>query len=509
MSFAEIKSFLLKHKFFVIIIGVYLLFRLINLTLLPVFNDEAIYLDWGWRETTTPGFLFYSLYDAKQPLLMWIFAIAESLFADPLFAGRFVSVVCGLFSLTGIYFLGKHMWNKYVGLLASFLYATSPLFLFYDRQALMESAVATIGIWACFFLIRLQDKPTFRNGLWLGLLLGIGYFIKSSALIFILASILLFIFFLVQEKQKKSIFLAGLITYLTAFIITLPLLMQPIFWKTLPSNGRFSLTLTDYMQFPIGTWGNNILVFLRTNFFFLTPLVFLANLLGLGKLLRKPTNQELVLVLWIFLTIGMQSLVARNASVRYLISFLPLLLLFASYFILQLQTKRKIPAIILLVSIPFIMSLWQIFSPASYILSLSTLTTVAPIEYVRGTTSGYGIPEIKAFIDTHATSLTDVAIAENTGNPESALEMYYEKNHTVTVIYLDQRMLGDVINQYDCINPGKKFYFVSREEQQGGLNKFYVKIKTITNPYGENTWGIYTLKTNCKGATAHLNMTKN
>ena len=55
----KIKRFVLQNKWLQGLLGVYVLFRLSNLTLLPIFNDEAIYLDWGWRETHSAGNLYY------------------------------------------------------------------------------------------------------------------------------------------------------------------------------------------------------------------------------------------------------------------------------------------------------------------------------------------------------------------------------------------------------------------------------------------------------------------
>jgi hypothetical protein len=80
-----------KHAFFVLVL-IYFLSYLINLTLLPIFCDESIYLDWGWSNTHLPGALFNSLLDAKQPLLIWIFGIFEIFFL-------ILSLPVGLFQL--------------------------------------------------------------------------------------------------------------------------------------------------------------------------------------------------------------------------------------------------------------------------------------------------------------------------------------------------------------------------------------------------------------------------
>jgi 4-amino-4-deoxy-L-arabinose transferase-like glycosyltransferase len=95
---------ILRHPLLFLLLF-YFITHLINLTAIPIFNDESIYLDWGWRETHTPGYLYYSLYDGKQPLLMWLFGIAAHILPDPLFAGRFISVICGALTLIGVYTL--------------------------------------------------------------------------------------------------------------------------------------------------------------------------------------------------------------------------------------------------------------------------------------------------------------------------------------------------------------------------------------------------------------------
>src|SRR5262249_32402983 len=119
--------------------------RLFNLTGLPIFNDEAIYLDWGWRMLLILHDPFYSLYDAKPPLVLLLFGVAQTIFTSQLFAGRFVSVLFGLGTVDGLYLVGKHLGGKHLGLLSALLYVVIPLFTFFDRQALLESALCCVS----------------------------------------------------------------------------------------------------------------------------------------------------------------------------------------------------------------------------------------------------------------------------------------------------------------------------------------------------------------------------
>ena len=140
----KLHTILLTHKL-VFLFSLFFILRIFLLTSLPIFNDEAIYLDWGWKEVHIPGALFYSLIDGKQPLLMWLFGISQSIFTDQLFAGRIVSVSAGLLTMVGLYKIGERFFSVNVGFLASILYIIIPLFSSFDRLALMESSISAIG----------------------------------------------------------------------------------------------------------------------------------------------------------------------------------------------------------------------------------------------------------------------------------------------------------------------------------------------------------------------------
>ena len=126
--------------------------RFINVNLLPVFADEAIYVRWSQVMRAEETLRFLPLSDGKQPLFMWITILFFKLFEDPLLAGRFVSIFAGLGTLLGVatasYILFK---NKIVTLVASLFYALSPFTFFFDRMALADSLLSMFGIWTFIF----------------------------------------------------------------------------------------------------------------------------------------------------------------------------------------------------------------------------------------------------------------------------------------------------------------------------------------------------------------------
>ena len=62
--------------------GVYAVTRLYQLTLLPVFADEAIYIRWAQVMKAESTLRFLPLSDGKQPLFMWSVIPFFKLFSD-------------------------------------------------------------------------------------------------------------------------------------------------------------------------------------------------------------------------------------------------------------------------------------------------------------------------------------------------------------------------------------------------------------------------------------------
>ena len=53
----------------------YFLTRLINLNVMPIFTDEAIYSFWAQVALHDPANRFISLVDGNQPLFIWLAAV--------------------------------------------------------------------------------------------------------------------------------------------------------------------------------------------------------------------------------------------------------------------------------------------------------------------------------------------------------------------------------------------------------------------------------------------------
>src|SRR3989338_743677 len=181
--------------------------RVINLLNVPIFTDEAIYIRWAQIGLNDPAHRYISLTDGKQPLFTWLIYPFLKIFTDQLFAGRFVSVLSGVFASIGIYLLARQLFGKKTAILASIVYIISPFTIVYDRLALMDRLLASIGIWSLYLSVLLTKFVRLDIALLLGLTIGFGLLTKSSAIFFLYLlpfSLLLFDF---KKKNRVKILL--------------------------------------------------------------------------------------------------------------------------------------------------------------------------------------------------------------------------------------------------------------------------------------------------------------
>lgn len=152
---------------------------------LPVVGDESLYLRWA-EIIDNQGNWFVSLLDGKPPLSYWLYWLARQTFDDPLYGPRLISVVAGTAATAGTYFVGRRLGGDRLGLITAALYGLFPWAMLFDRLAYAESLVNCLGVWTAYVGLRAfadQDASWVRS-LGAGLLLGIGFFTKTTALLY-------------------------------------------------------------------------------------------------------------------------------------------------------------------------------------------------------------------------------------------------------------------------------------------------------------------------------------
>ncbi len=493
-----------KNRDLILLVALYLIFRLVNLTLLPVFNDESIYLHWGWKELHEDGQLYYSLMDGKQPLLMWIFGYFENIFSSALFAGRFVGVVFGLLTLFGIYRIGIKVFNKRISLIAGGLYIVVPLFSFFDRQALMESAVGAIGVWLCYLFLELYEKQNLVLAFLIGVFFGLGLFMKSDVLIFLFPILFLSIYFSLTKMIHftKKLFFSFVVFIITSQIVLYPLYRQWQFWINLSSHNRYVLT-SELKSIPYRLWISHSVQGVNILFWHLGIIPFIIGIIGVISILFSRSWKQKYIALWTTVSLFFIFLLGKNISPRYVVSFVPLFTLYVGFAFNAVFKKHRMFGIFFLLFLPLELTLLQIFFPLEYFSVLDTFTKHSQkAEYVTNWTSGYGVSEACTFIEKIVKNKPSyVSVRGDFGNPEDGIFTCFQKKELIKPVYFDAGMLRRDMQDITCITDLSPAtipdYFISRDEQLGGLDDFLIEEKKFYKPERKSFIGVYRIKKDC------------
>jgi 4-amino-4-deoxy-L-arabinose transferase-like glycosyltransferase len=439
---------------------------------------------------------------------MWLFGLTQHIFPDPLWAGRLVSVIFGGITLSGIYATAKMLLSKQKAFIAAFFYCIIPLSVFYDRMALMESAVGCIFIWLLYTFFALLKTEQNKYTYLLGFVAGIGFFIKSTPLLFF-GVLLLFLFGIGYFDNRTKLLGAACISIGIFVFVSLLLFINPQFWITLPLSSRYTVSPLELLSSPSSVV-KTIFQNGHTLLFLVTPIVISSILIGLIRMYKKG-GYTMLYVIIILVSLGIETFTIRSPLPRYLAPFVvPFFLPLAAGIVCK-KTFSTSLFFICAAILPLCITSVMLFAPLTFARIAATATPSLDGVLQSGHTNGYGISEVVTFLEAERKRKNIlITYAQNTGNPESAIIVYFQKKGIPTS-YFDNSLVGITDPKVTCLLfPNQTIYFVSRNDQRVGLDTFLVLVKKFPKPEGNDFIGIYTLKTNCKkGKTQKIYLQKN
>jgi len=426
---------------FILCVGILVFFfftRFYHILTLPIFTDEAIYVRWSQIASNDAAWRFISLTDGKQPMFVWIAMILMKIIADPLFAGRLVSVIAGFFSMVGLFFLTNEVFkNKKIGFLVSFIYILYPFALVYDRLALYDSLVAMFIIWSLYFEVLLARYVRLDLALILGMIIGGGMLTKTNtdfALILLPFSLLLF-----QWKDKKRYQLLGkwivfaLVTTVVANAMYAILRLSPFYHIIADKNFVFIYQPKEWLQAPFAYLLPNLspLSDWFVRYMTLPFLVLVASAFLVGKNYFK---EKLLLLVWFVIPFVSLAFFGKLLYPRFILFMTMSLLVlgaYALYYLLLFAKKIWIQIIIFIVFFGlFIINDFFILTDfAKAAIPRSDLG-----QFLSSWTAGGGVRETIAYLKEQAKTKKIYVGTEGTfGLMPYALEMYLKDNPNIVI----------------------------------------------------------------------------
>lgn len=401
--------------------------RLLNLGLMPPYVDEGLHITRAFNILAEQTLFVYT--EGGKYLHLWLLAPVVSLGDDAYWNARVVSVLLGLLSAGGCYWLGLHLFKRWeVGLAAAMFYAVIPYAFFLDRLALNDSMLGTLAIAITLASLFWQQQPTLPRAALVGLSLGLIGLTKLNGLILWSIPLLMLIFapsnetpFTLAPRQWLSrlweSWLSVAVMYGLAALMIMPLAFA------IPAHLDGPATKTWLLDAAVGgsfwtLWTENVARVWGYFHTYLTWPIFVSVLLGLGLSLYQRHRAGLLLsatgllyvLVFIVTTVYIQS--------RYLFAVIPLLLVVGGYgFVTVVDViKTRLPK-------PYPLSpiLYTLIVIPALIFNYHLLTdpTQAPLRpfdrwfFVDGWTSGYGLYEVSDFLEHQAAEHGEIAVVRN------------------------------------------------------------------------------------------------
>ncbi|MEZ4909636.1 MAG: glycosyltransferase family 39 protein [Saprospiraceae bacterium] len=278
---------------------------------------------------------------AKPPLALWSMMFSMEIFGVNEFGLRFPSLIFSMISVLLTYWLGKHLFNEKIGLVAALLYAINGMLLEVNIGRLAGDHVDTLFFMlfqlAVVALLLDERRMTVKKSVLIGAIIGLSFLTKWTASFFILIVVAMCGLIIWRNLQKVLIFTSLVI--FTAVIVVLPWMWYiyhsfPVETATMV-EGMFT-PLTEVVQKHSGPWYYYINS-MRIN---INELVYLPLLFLIFMVYKKRSLNTLILFVWIMLPLLVLSYSATKREVYLLMSATPIFISIAYFLHVSMRLSK-------------------------------------------------------------------------------------------------------------------------------------------------------------------------
>ncbi len=423
--------------------------RLHNVLMLPLFIDEATHITRA-QAVWTAGAPFDLILTGKA-LTPYLTALFYP-FAGAPFIGRFVVVLISGIGVAAAIALGSAIYSRAAGLLAGVLWLLCPYFFFFERMALVDTALAALATLAACFAVRMIRRGHLLDAILCGLTLALCFLTKTTGIVFFVIPGVAAVLLPGAIGFRRRIGLAVI-----AYLVLAGLLAAPALYIASQSANVFGIgAIASAQTNGLGEriTHNVIASWDAYRTYFSAPfwgLLLLAAAIGLVSHPRR----GLFLLALIVAPLGTLLATASLLYLRYLVIGVPGILLLTAIGIVELAGWLRSPLpqgeglgvrarAGMRVLIPtFAIGIWAIgfalpFMATAYSdPSALILPDNDRSEYITDWTAGYGLRDMADYLLKQAATLTDHAqtplIATGMVGSCNAIRLYVPPSAPVTV----------------------------------------------------------------------------
>jgi len=271
--------------------------------------DEQTYSQWANHMVKSGDYLtpwadgFLSFYISKPPFTMWLMALSYQAFGVTNFASRFSSAILGTLALVVVFYLGKKLFNSYVGFMSAIILGTFTTFFEFARHAMTDIPFLLFTVTSIYFLFLSEktEKPTLYAVL-SGVCFGLAFLTKQ--LIALLIPLIVFVYLITTNRsirflfsKRFTLFLAVGLLVFAPWLIYMGLRFGPDFFQVYFSYSDVSRIVSPLEGHAQGVFYYFTYMAQNENILWVALLPF-AAVLSAVKAVVKRSNADALLIVW-------------------------------------------------------------------------------------------------------------------------------------------------------------------------------------------------------------------
>jgi outer membrane protein assembly factor BamB len=311
--------------------------------------DEQTYSQWAYHmvksgDYLTPWASGTELFlIGKPPFLMWLMSLAYQVFGVNNFASRIWSAVFGTLSLMVMFYLGKKLYNSYVGFLSALVLGTFITYFVFARYAMTDVPFVFFFVASVYFFV-LSEKTgnDWKYAILSGLCFGLALMTKQTAALLI--PLIIFSYLISTRRSLRFLFSKQFVLFLglgllvfAPWLIYMSIQFGSPFWQGYFGYGVFSRSVspleghTESYLFYFSYLAN------RENLLWVALLPFSAGLVAYNSIV-KHLKEDMLILLWMALVLVVFTL-AQTKIYWYIMPVFPAFAIAISSFLYQLSKK--------------------------------------------------------------------------------------------------------------------------------------------------------------------------
>ena len=311
--------------------------------------DEQTYSQWAFHMVKTGDYLTpwafggLAIWMGKPPLIIWLMSLSYQVFGVNNFATRFWSPIFGVLSCVVVFYLGKILYNRRIGLLSAIVLGTFTTFYSFARHAMTEMPLVFFTVASIYFMVLSQKtKSPNRYATLSGLFFGLAFMTKQVQALLI--PLIIFAFLATTQRSLRFLFTKWFTLFWgVSLLVFAPWLIYmnahfgSEFWKWFFMYNVVMRTV-EPLEGHVGSYlfYFNYLV-TRENWLWVIMLPFATGLCVYNAVVKR-LKQDTFILLWITIVLGVFTF-AQTKLYWYILPALPAFALVISSFLYQLYKK--------------------------------------------------------------------------------------------------------------------------------------------------------------------------